>query len=140
MVKAQTNKVRLAQLKGELVENVVDTLRDPLLVLDGGLQVVSANRAFYQYFQVAVADTVGRKIYDLGNSQWDLPALRELLEIMLPRDQAVDAYVMEHDFPAIGHRKIKMNARRIVGRVNEPSLILVTIEELGDASTQENKA
>ena len=75
------------QLARELAERVVDTIDAPLLVLDGDLQVVSANRAFYQYFQVTVAETVGRKIYDLGNSQWNIPALRELLEIILPRDR-----------------------------------------------------
>ena len=127
------------QLARELAERVVDTLRAPLLVLDGDLQVVSANRAFYQYFQVTVAETVGRKIYDLGNSQWNIPALRELLEIMLPRDRAVEGYVVEHDFPVIGHHKISLNARRIVGKANEPSLILLTTEDIGNQPTEENK-
>ena len=120
-------------------ESIVDTIREPLLVLDGVLQVVSANRAFYQFFQVTAADTVGRKIYDLGNSQWNIPALRELLEILLPRDRTVEGYVVEHDFPAIGHHKIKLNARRIVGKANEPSLILLTTEDIGDEPVQENR-
>lgn len=128
------------QLARDLAESIVDTIRDPLLVLDGSLQVVSANRAFYQYFQVTAADTVGQKIYHLGNRQWDIPALRELLEILLPRDQAVEGYIVQHDFPAIGYRKIKMNARRIVGKVSEPSLILVKTEEVGDVPTQEHRA
>ena len=128
------------QLARELAENVIDTIREPLLVLDGELQVVSANRAFYQFFKVTIADTVGRKIYDLGNSQWDIPALRELLEIILPRDRAVEGYVVEHDFPAIGHHKILLNARRMVGKANEPSLILLTTEDIGNQSTRENKA
>jgi len=127
------------QLARELAERVVDTIREPLLVLDGDLQVVSANRAFYQYFLVTVAETVGRKIYDLGNSQWNISALRELLEIILPRDQAVEGYVVEHDFPVIGHHKIKVNARRIVGKANEPSLILLTTEDIGDQPTKENR-
>jgi len=128
------------QLARELAESIVDTIRAPLLVLDSDLQVVFANRAFYQYFQVMVADTVGRKIYDLGNSQWNIPALRELLEIILPRDQTVEGYVVEHDFPAIGHHKISLNARRIVGKSNEPSLILLTTEDIGNESIKENKA
>ena len=128
------------QLARELAENVIDTIREPLLVLDGELQVVSANRAFYQFFKVTIADTVGRKVYDLGNSQWDIPALRELLEIILPRDRAVEGYVVEHDFPAIGHHKILLNARRMVGKANEPSLILLTTEDIGNQSTRENKA
>ena len=127
------------QLARELAERVVDTIRAPLLVLDGDLQVVSANRAFYQYFQVTIAETVGRKIYDLGNSQWNIPALRELLEIILPRDRTVEGYVVEHDFPVIGHHKIKLNARRIVGKANEPSLILLTTEDIGDQPTKENR-
>ncbi len=126
------------QLARELAESVVDTIRAPLLVLDGDLQVVSANRAFYQFFQVTVADTVGRKIYDLGNSQWNIPALRELLEIILPRDRTVEGYVVEHDFPAIGHHKIRLNARRIIGKTNEPSLILLTTEDIGDQPAKEN--
>ena len=112
------------QLARELAERVVDTIRAPLLVLDGDLRVVSANRAFYQFFHVMVADTVGHKIYDLGNNQWNIPALRELLEILLPRDRTVEGYVVEHDFPTIGYHKIQLNARRIVGKANEPSLIL----------------
>ena len=127
------------QLARELAENVIDTIREPLLVLDGELQVVSANRAFYQFFQVTTADTVGRKIYNLGNSQWNIPALRELLEIILPRDQTVEGYVVEHDFPAIGHHKISVNARRMAGKANEPSLILLTTEDIGNLSISEKK-
>ena len=128
-----------AQLARELAESIVDTIRSPLLVLDGALQVVSANRAFYQYFQVMAADTVGRKIYDLGNSQWDIPVLRELLEIILPRDRTIEGYVVEHDFPAIGHRKIRLNARRVIGKASEPLLILLTTEDIGDLPIKENK-
>lgn len=126
------------QLARELAENTIDTISKPLLVLDDRLQVVTANRAFYQYFQVTVADTVGRKIYDLGNSQWNIPALRELLEIILPRDRAVEGYVFEHDFLGIGHHKICLNARRIVGRTSEPALILLTTEEIGAEPIKEH--
>jgi len=126
------------QLARELAENTIDTISKPLLVLDDRLQVVSANRAFYQYFQTTVADTIGRKIYDLGNSQWNIPALRELLEIILPRDRAVEGYVVEHDFPAIGRHKICLNARRIVGKTNEPALILLTTEDIGGRPIKEH--
>jgi two-component system CheB/CheR fusion protein len=128
------------QLARELAESIVDTIRVPLLVLDSDLQVVSANRAFYQYFQVMASDTVGRKIYDLGNSQWNIPALRELLEIILPRDQTVEGYVVEHNFPAIGPHKISLNARRLIGKTNESSLILLTTEDIGDEPVKENKS
>jgi two-component system, chemotaxis family, CheB/CheR fusion protein len=123
------NAVRLAR---DLAESVVDTIDEPLLVMDGDFKVISANRSFYQYFHVAVADTVGRKIYELGNSQWNIPALRELLEIILPRDQAVKGFLVEHNFPVIGHQKIQLNARRIVGKSSELSLILLTTKVVGD--------
>jgi len=128
------------QVARELAESIVDSIRAPLLVLDSDLQVVSANRAFYQYFQVIASDTVGRKIYDLGNSQWNIPALRELLEIILPRDQAVEGYVVEHDFPVIGHHNISLNARRLIGKANQSALILLTTEDIGDEPVKENKA
>jgi len=134
-VEAET-AVRLAR---ELAESVVDTIDEPLLVMDGEFKVIFANRSFYQYFKVTAAETVGRKIYELGNSQWNIPALRELLEIILPRDQAVEGFVVEHDFPAIGHKKIQLNARRIVGKSSELSLILLTTKDIGDKpATQEN--
>jgi two-component system CheB/CheR fusion protein len=118
------------QLARELAENIVETIREPLLVLDNKLQVVSANRAFYQYFQVVATDTVGRKVYDLGDRQWNIPALRELLEIILPRDKIIEGYLVEHDFPTIGHHKIMLNARRIVGKSTEPSLILLAMLDI----------
>jgi two-component system CheB/CheR fusion protein len=130
------NAVRLAR---DLAESVVDTIADPLLVMDGEFKVISANRSFYQFFQVAVADTVGRKVYDLGNSQWDIPALREVLEIILPRDEAVKDFLVEHDFPVIGHQKILLNARRIVGKSSELSLILLTTKDVGDPLNEKEK-
>lgn len=119
--------VRLAQ---EKAEGIINTLREPLLVLDGTLQIVSASRSFYQHFQVSEENTVGLKIYDLGDGQWNIPALRELLETVLPRQQAFDDYVVEHDFPVIGHRKMLLNAREINVKVGELPLILLAIEVL----------
>ncbi|MBK8817234.1 MAG: PAS domain-containing protein [Methylococcaceae bacterium] len=130
------NAVRLAR---DLAESVVDTIDEPLLVMDGDFKVISANRSFYRFFQVAVADTVGRKIYELGNNQWNIPALRELLEIILPRDQAVKDFLVEHDFPIIGHQKIQLNARRIIGKSSELSLILLTTKEVGGRINQKEK-
>jgi two-component system CheB/CheR fusion protein len=80
---------------------------------------------------VTTTETVGNKIYELGNRQWSIPALRELLEMILPRDKSVDGYMVEHDFPIIGHRKITLNARQIISKtVNEPPLILLTTDEI----------
>ena len=112
----------------ELAEGIVDTVREPLIVLDGALRVVSASRSFYQRFQVAPEETVGRPLYELGNRQWDIPTLRELLETVLPRDRSFDGYLVEHDFPTIGQRKMLLSARRIVGKTADTQLILLAME------------
>ena len=115
------------QLARELAEGIVNTVVEPLIVLDGGLQVISASRSFYRHFQVSVEQTVGRKIFALGNGQWDITALRELLENILPRNQVMDGYVVEHDFPGLGHRRMVLNARRIVTAAGNTELILLAM-------------
>lgn len=114
----------------KLAESIVDTVHEPLVVLDGALKVIFASHSFYQSFQVTREDTVGRKIYDLGNRQWDIPRLRELLETILPSNQVFEGYQVEHDFPAIGKRKMLLNARLINGKVDETRLILLAIEDV----------
>ena len=115
------------QLARELAEGIVNTVVEPLIVLDGALQVVSASRSFYEHFQVAAEQTVGRKIYDLGNGQWAIPALRELLENILPQNQVMDGYVVEHNFPGLGPRRMVLNARRIVTALGNTELILLAM-------------
>ena len=88
-------------------------MREPLLVLDHQLRVESANRAFYRTFRVAPAETVGKFIYDLGNHQWDIPRLRELLEEILPQSTTIEDFQVEHDFEQLGRRTMLLNARRI---------------------------
>lgn len=114
-----------------LAEGIVDAVREPLVVLDGDLRVVSASSSFFRDFRVTPEDTVGRLLYDLGNRQWDIPALRKLLEDVLPHDQSFDDYAVEHDFPGIGRRRMLLNARRIVGAVGGRPLILLAIEAEG---------
>ncbi len=111
-----------------LAEGIVDTVREPLLVLDDALCIVSASRAFYRTFQATPKETVGRAIYEVGNRQWDIPGLRELLERVLPLNQTFDDYVVEHDFPTIGYRRMVLNARRIVSQAGATGLILLAIE------------
>ena len=113
----------------ELAEAIVDAMREPLLVLDDELRVVSASRSFYSRFQVAPEATLGRSIYELGNHQWDIPALRELLENILPHNQGFYDYVVDHDFPVIGRRHMLLNARRIVTATGATRLILLAMEE-----------
>jgi len=121
---AQTAATQLAR---ELAEGIVNTVAEPLIVLDNKLEVVSASRSFYQHFKVTPDETVGRKIYKLGNGQWDIAALRELLENILPRNQVMEAYVVEHDFVGLGQRRMVLNARRIVTAMGNTELILLAM-------------
>src|SRR5688572_22161104 len=92
-------------------QNIVDTVREPLLILDTTLRVRSANRAFYQTFHVSSAETENRLIYELGNGQWDIPDLRTLLEDVVPKSSVFDDFELEHTFPVIGRRVMLLNAR-----------------------------
>ncbi|MEX2137828.1 MAG: response regulator [Pirellulales bacterium] len=94
-------------------QNIVDTVREPLLILDATLRVRSANRAFYQTFHVSHGETEGRLIYELGNGQWDIPDLRTLLEDIVPKSSVFDDFELEHTFPAIGRRVMLLNARKL---------------------------
>ncbi|MDD5250636.1 MAG: chemotaxis protein CheB [Rhodocyclaceae bacterium] len=112
-----------------LAEEIVDTVREPLIVLDANMQVVAAGRAFFRKFGVTAQETLGRTIYELGNRQWDIPALRELLETILPRNQGFDGYEVDHEFPGIGRCHLLLNARRLAGRAGETPLILLAMED-----------
>src|SRR5688500_3759686 len=93
--------------------NIVDTVREPLLILDTTLRVRSANRAFYQTFHVSPDETVDRLIYELGNGQWDIPDLRTLLEDIVPKSSVFADFELEHTFPVIGRRVMLLNARKL---------------------------
>ncbi|MBU1664623.1 MAG: PAS domain-containing protein [Gammaproteobacteria bacterium] len=112
----------------ELAEAIVDTVREPLMVLDGDLRVVSASRAYFKRFKTTPGSTVGHPLYELGNGQWDIPQLREQLETILPRDQSFEGFEVEHDFPAIGRCKLRLNARRLLAKTGAAPLILLAME------------
>lgn len=111
-------------------EAIVGTVRQPLLVLDARLRVQSANPAFYELFNVAPKDTEGTLLYDLGNGQWDIPALRTLLEEVLSKDQEVSDYEVDHDFRDIGWRCMLLNARKLSQGTGHDELILLAIEDV----------
>ncbi len=113
-----------------LAEGIVDTVRDPLVVLDDSLKVISASRSFYQRFRVSEKATIGKLIYDLGNHQWDIPDLRQLLEKILPDSQSFDDFAVEHDFPEIGHHKMLLNARRIIDANGKTQMILLSMQAI----------
>jgi len=118
----------LAEIKS-YAQNIVDTVREPLLMLGPDLRVRSANRAFYQTFHVSAEETEGRLIYELGNGQWDIAALRTLLEDIIPQKSVFEDYELEHDFPAIGRRVMLLNARELrAGRHTE--LLVLALEDV----------
>src|SRR5438874_3927222 len=94
-------------------QDIVDTVREPLLMLDTALRVRSANRAFYQTFHVSSDETENRLIYELGNGQWDIPDLRTLLEDVVPKSSVFNDFELEHTFPVIGRRVMLLNARKL---------------------------
>jgi PAS domain S-box-containing protein len=114
----------------EYAENIVETVREPLVVMDADLTVMSVNRSFCQTFEVTPEETKGRLIYELGDFQWDIPALRELLEDILPRNTTFDNFAVEHDFKKIGRRIMLLNARKIYRPTNQIELILLAIEDV----------
>ncbi|MFO8004604.1 PAS domain-containing protein, partial [Guyparkeria sp.] len=119
------------------VRSIVDTVREPLLVLDRHLRVQSANRSFYRTFQVLPQDTEGRLLYDLGNRQWDIPRLRTLLEEILPHDTVVDDFELTHDFPDIGHKVMLLNARRLPQEGDDR--ILLALEDVTERRRAERE-
>jgi two-component system CheB/CheR fusion protein len=114
----------------EYAESIINTVREPLIALDQDLRVVSVSRSFYEVFKVKPEETVGQLIYDLGNKQWDIPKLRELLETILPQKATFDNYEVEHDFAAIGRRIMLLNARQIHRVLGKKRIILLAIEDI----------
>lgn len=123
----------------QIFEGIVETVREPLLVLDRDLRVVTASRSFYEFFKVKPEETVGQLIYDLGDKQWDISKLRELLEKILPQQIAFNNYEVEHDFVTIGRRTLLLNARQIEREVVKERIILLAIEDITERKKYEEK-
>jgi len=136
-----SRKTRMRSMEEALdyAESIVETVREPLLVLDSDLRVVSANRGFYTTFQVSPEETENSLIYELGNHQWDIPELRRLLEEVLPQNTSFSDYLIEHEFSGIGMRVMLLNARRLYRETNETERILLAIEDITELKKAENK-
>ncbi len=130
-------KQREEQLKhsSDFATAIVKTVREPLLVLDERLRVRHANLAFYERFQVAPAETEGQLIYSLGNGQWNLPELKRLLDELLPSEGELRDFLVEHEYPVIGRRTMRLNARRLQNRSDIPPSrqILLAIEDITES-------
>jgi two-component system CheB/CheR fusion protein len=119
-----------AQIARDYSECIVDTITQPLIVMNGQLEVISAGRSFYRAFSVTPEETVGRHFYEIGERQWDIPSLRTLLDDILKHDTTFEKVVVDHDFPTIGRKKMILNARRILNKSGETQLILLAIEDV----------
>jgi len=126
------NPVTSAEQHRSLEEAIVDTVREPLLVLDGEFRVVAASRSFYRTFNVTPQETEGRSLYELGDGQWNIPALRKLLEEIIPRYTTIEGFEVEHEFPTIGRRTMLLNARKVFYEGNNSTNLLLAIEDVTD--------
>jgi two-component system CheB/CheR fusion protein len=117
-------------------EAIIRTVREPLVVLDSEMKIVSANPSFYRTFHAAPEEIEGQTLYILGNGQWNIPAMRQLLEKILPQDTQIEGFLMEHEFPIIGKRRMLLNARRIAQEGSSKELILLAIEDITDQKKQ----
>ncbi|CDZ73504.1 Sensory transduction regulatory protein [Neorhizobium galegae bv. orientalis] len=113
-----------------LAQAIVNTIHDPLLVLDERFSVLAASRSFYETFNVDAAQTQGRLLYSLGDGQWDIPALRTLLETIIPARTAMDGFEVEHNFPGIGRRTMLLNARQVVYAEKPGKTILLAFTDI----------
>jgi PAS domain S-box-containing protein len=122
-----------------LAQAIVDTIREPLLVLDKDLRVVTANRSFYLTFKMNRQDVQGRPVYALGDGQWNIPELRRLLENIAPQHAVMEAYEVEQDFSGIGRRTMLLNARKVFHEENSHTTILLAIEDITERRAMERE-
>ena len=134
----ETSRKKTVTGSPEYSESIINTVREPLIALDQDLRVVTASRSFYGVFKVKPEETVGQLIYDLGNKQWNIPKLRELLETILPQKTSFDNYEVEHDFTTIGRRIMLLNARQIQRASGKERIILLAIEDITERREIEN--
>jgi PAS domain S-box-containing protein len=130
MEKQIIERTRLLRESEEYLASIVQTVRESLIVLDKDINVLSANEYFLKTFKVSEIETKGKKLYDLGNGQWDIANLKEMLENILPTNNPVEDFKVEHDFPHIGKKTMLLNAYRIELEGNYKDRILIAIEDI----------
>lgn len=135
---------RLGEDGWTYIKTVVDILREPVLILDKDLRVMASNEAFHKMFQVESRDTDGKVVYELGNGQWNIPALRKLLESILPKNTFFKGFEVAHTFPYIGRKVMILNAREIHCKDDPalepcPPIILLAIDDVTEMITVAEK-
>ncbi len=113
-------------------DGILQTVRQPLVVLDGGMRVVAANHSFYETFRVSATDSAGRSLFALGDGEWDIPGLQTLLETVLPDDNHFNDFTVDHAFAGLGRRSVVLNARRLPPAGHRPELVLLAVEDETD--------
>jgi two-component sensor histidine kinase len=113
-----------------LAQSIVDTVREPVMVLDKGLRVIAASRSFYSAFKASPEETQGRLLYALGDGQWDIPKLRVLLDKIIPEHGVIEDYEVEHEFPNLGRRTMRLNGRQVFYEGGADTTILLGIEDI----------
>ena len=122
-----------------LAQSIVDIVREPVIVLDKRLRVVAASRSFYAAFEVSPEETQGKLLYALGDGQWDIPKLRLLLEKIIPEHGVIEDYEVEHEFPHLGTRIMRLNARQVFYKEGAETTILLGIEDVTVRRTLERE-
>ncbi len=130
---------RLLRSEHVQAQGIIDTLEEPLLVVDQAGCVLTGNRGFFETFRVGRDDTVGRSLFALGNGQWDIPELRRLIEDIVPKSAAIIAYEVNADFPAIGRRTMLVSARRLVHPDNNSTSVLILFEDVTERRRSESE-
>jgi PAS domain S-box-containing protein len=118
-------------------EGIVETIREPLIVLTPDLKVISANHCFYETFHATPEETEGRFVYSLGERAWDIPSLRELLEEIVPENTYFNDFQVDHEFPIIGRRTMLLNARRIYREGKGTDMILLALKDVTNVKQSE---
>jgi PAS domain S-box-containing protein len=131
-------ELKYAEEVSEFAENIINTVREPLLVLDKDLRVIKASRSFYNFFKVTSSEIIGSPIYELGNLEWKKPGLREQLETILPEKTSFDNYEVEQDFNSIGNRIMLLNGRQVKSAFGKEKAILLAFEDITERKHKEN--
>ena len=124
----------------QLTQSIVDTIRDPLVVLESDMTIVTASKAFLTIFGITEAEAHGRRVSELGEHQWDVPALRHLMEKVLPENKPIESFEIEDDFPGLGRRVFNLNARKISQPGNHAHRMLLVFEDITDRKQRERDA
>jgi PAS domain S-box-containing protein len=129
-----------SKVNWQLAQCIVDTIRDPLVVLEHDMTIVTASKAFLTIFGITEAETHGRRVSELGQRQWDVPALRDLMERVLPENKPIESFEIEDDFPGLGRRVFNLNARKISRPGNHVHRMLLVFEDVTDRKQRERDA